>query len=41
MELNKLEGDSFGELIYNAKNIIANWLTLFFSPSYGHLFLIY
>lgn len=41
MQWNKLEGDSFGELIYNAKNIIANWLTHFFSPCYGHLFLIY
>lgn len=38
MEWNKLEGDSFGELIYNAKNIIANWLTHFFLPLMGIYF---
>jgi len=35
MEWNKLEGDSFRELIYNAKNIIANWLTHFFLTLMG------
>lgn len=38
MEWNKLEGDSFGELIYNAKNIITNWLTHFFLPLMGIYF---
>lgn len=38
MEWNKLEGDSFGELIYNAKNIIANWLTHFFSLLWAFIF---